>query len=196
MNRRCVAQSGKDYRNYAGRGIRVCEGWRNSFESFIADMGQRPSDEYSIDRKNNDGNYSCGHCDECQRNGWPANCRWATVAEQSVNKRQTIRLSDSSPACIISEQNGIDRKLAWHRVANLGWTPEQAASVKPVRGRNQSGEPELIEFNEQKLTRQEWAVKTGIPANRIYQRIHVEGWSIERALTTPAVLGRNQFSNS
>lgn len=56
-------------------GITVCERWRDSFENFLADMGERPSKAHSIDRfPNRDGNYE------------PGNCRWATAIEQSRNR--------------------------------------------------------------------------------------------------------------
>lgn len=72
---------------YAKRGITVCVGWAHSFENFFADTGSRPGAGYSIDRKNNNGHYSCGHCEECIMNNWPANCRWATAKEQANNRR-------------------------------------------------------------------------------------------------------------
>jgi hypothetical protein len=64
--------------NYGGRGIRVCERWK-SFENFLADMGERPSQRHSIDRYPDvNGGYE------------PGNCRWATDAEQAHNTRLTI----------------------------------------------------------------------------------------------------------
>ncbi len=73
MKARCTNPNGNRWRHYGGRGIRVCDRWFNSFENFLADMGERPADR-SIDRIDNDGNYE------------PANCRWATPTQQIHNR--------------------------------------------------------------------------------------------------------------
>jgi hypothetical protein len=75
MINRCEYEKNENYAFYGGRGIKVCERWRNSFEAFLADMGRRPSPQHSIDRKDNDGNYE------------PGNVRWATKSEQAFNRR-------------------------------------------------------------------------------------------------------------
>jgi len=74
MIHRCTNVKGRQYPDYGGRGITVHEDWRK-FENFLADMGERPSRDYSLDRIDNDGNYE------------PSNCRWATRSEQQKNKR-------------------------------------------------------------------------------------------------------------
>lgn len=91
MLRRVSPADEKHNKWYADRGIVVCAGWRGSYESFLADMGRKPLPRLTLDRKDNDGNYSCGHCDECLGNNWPANCRWATMSQQQANKRKGLK---------------------------------------------------------------------------------------------------------
>ena len=71
---RCYNKNNEKYPIYGGRGIKVCDRWLNSFDSFFSDMGFRPSPKHSIDRINVDGDYE------------PSNCRWATAKEQQNNR--------------------------------------------------------------------------------------------------------------
>lgn len=71
---RCKNDKCAAWMDYGGRGIRICKGWDESFPSFNTDMGVRPQG-YSLDRIDNNGHYSCGHCPECVANSWPMNCK-------------------------------------------------------------------------------------------------------------------------
>jgi hypothetical protein len=78
MIARCTNRKDKSWENYGGRGIRVCVRWRKSFAAFFKNMGRRPSRRHSLDRRENDGNYT------------PQNCRWATRSQQNRNQRRWL----------------------------------------------------------------------------------------------------------
>ena len=108
MVRRCVNISDKDYPRYGGRGIIVCDRWLNSPKNFISDMGEQPSTMHSIDRIDNDGDYT------------PDNCKWSTAMEQGRNKSNTLRAEykgEILPLTVIAERAGIPyHTLKWrHR---------------------------------------------------------------------------------
>jgi len=75
MKDRCSNIKSVAYKNYGGRGIKVCDSWVNSLSNFVKDMGERPSKDYCIDRIDNDGNYE------------PSNCRWVKVLGSNRNRR-------------------------------------------------------------------------------------------------------------
>lgn len=78
LKSRCMNCKNSVFPHYGGRGIRVCDRWLNSFEAFLEDMGYAPSPKYSIDRKDNNGDYE------------KSNCHWATQLEQTNNQRGNI----------------------------------------------------------------------------------------------------------
>ena len=123
MLKRCYKPTAKRYERYGGRGITVCERWK-TFENFLADMGIKPSPEYSLDRINNDGNYEL------------SNCRWASRQQQSRNKSTSRMLEfNSKTMCVAdwADEVGIKRSIINDRLRR-GWSVEQALTT-PVGGR-------------------------------------------------------------
>lgn len=125
MMYRCYSKNAVNYESYGGRGISVCRRWRESFEAFLLDMGERP-EGMSIDRIDSNGMYE------------PTNCRWATRAEQSRNTSDTkitlniareIRCAGSvgRSYCEIASVFGITRAHASKVIRNIIWR-EDAAS--------------------------------------------------------------------
>lgn len=119
MKARCLNPKRSNYKNYGGRGITVCPRWVQSFESFYADMGAKPSPSHTLDRIDNDKNYE------------PENCRWSTPKEQQNNRRNTIwvvyrgRTMSLEDARIIAGEV-VTKNIARLRVARLGWDVTEA----------------------------------------------------------------------
>jgi hypothetical protein len=123
MRRRCNYPTHGSYKDYGGRGIKVCERWNNSFENFYADMGDRPPGS-QIDRIDNDGNYE------------PGNCQWSTRKEQNNNRRSNALFTYQGKTQTLqqwAEEYGIDKKLLWHRLNGLKWPIEKALTTPKQR---------------------------------------------------------------
>lgn len=123
--RRCYGAKSPNYPRYGGRGIKMCDRWRDSFINFYADMGPRPSPRHQLDRINNDGDYE------------PGNCRWAMPHTQAINRSTTIRLTingETKPVGDWSRECGISALLIMNRIRS-GWTANRAIT-EPVRRRH------------------------------------------------------------
>jgi hypothetical protein len=118
---RCTNPKNPNYSKYGGRGITVCDEWREDFATFLRDMGPRPSLRHSIDRyPDNDGPYA------------PDNCRWATDSQQMQNTRRTVLMTMNGKTMCLTDwakAYGIGR-IVLHRRLAKGWTLERALTAQ------------------------------------------------------------------
>ena len=120
MMQRCYDKTQRCYSRYGGAGVNVCERWRDSFENFLFDMGECPSDKHSIDRIDVRGNYG------------PSNCRWATDSEQARNKRGTVKIPyKGREQCLadVADSIGMKYTTLYMRIFHYGWPIEKAIST-------------------------------------------------------------------
>lgn len=172
MRSRCNDKNNPRYHRYGARGIKVCGKW-DYFESFLADVGKRPTKHHSIDRIDNDGNYE------------PSNVRWATNKEQMRNFSLNVNV----------EINGIIKCMK-------DWAEEFGISYSTVSDRRRRGmnviealtksvnqNEKLIECRGKTLSIAGWAKEVGLTPKAISARI-IRGWSYENAIFTPEIKTR------
>ncbi len=117
---RCYNKETAAYPRYGGRGITVSDEWKESFEAFYRDMGTRPSEDYSIDRKDNDKGYS------------KENCRWATSEEQMRNRSNNVYYEKDGEKKLLKQwcnELGLNISTVYDRIRR-GWTFEEAIVPK------------------------------------------------------------------
>lgn len=120
---RCCNTKSSNYKTYGAKGITICKKWRDSFEEFLKDMGERP-EGLSIDRIDVSGNYE------------PNNCRWADAKTQARNRtnNRKITLGEKTLNLIEwSELSGIKPSTISKRIDKYGWSIEKALTEEPKR---------------------------------------------------------------
>lgn len=170
MRRRCAD---KENLLYGGRGITVCDRWLESFESFMADMGLRPSDGHSLDRIDANGNYE------------PSNCRWATITEQNRNLRANRRLEWKGEVRCLSEWSevtGLPYGLIYDRL-DAGWTTEAALTTPAIKKNTV-----FITFQGRTQSVAEWARELNVSFHVLANRKKA-GWSDHDVISKPGRLG-------
>ncbi len=176
MKLRCHNEKHPKYKNYGARGIHMCKAWRESFATFQADLmkeiGERPSKKHTLDRINNDKDYS------------PGNVRWSIPTQQNRNKRTNHLVffkGAMRSLAEVSEMTGVDHRRLQHRVVDQGMSIDDAVNLPFEHG---------LEFytykgETHKLTG--WSSILKIPYWVLYDRRHKLGWSVEKTFETPYV---------
>ena len=166
MHTRCYNGNAKSFQSYGGRGIAICDRWRESFENFYADMGPCPSVKHSVERLDNNGNYE------------PDNCVWATATQQAGNKRNNVRVTIDGETRILSD---------WARHFGVQLPTASLRHKQGLRGMA------LFTTTKQQLTHNGvtdtvagWSHRTGLKPSTISMRINQYQWPVDRALTQGA----------
>ncbi len=163
MKHRCYNSNNSSYHRYGGRGIRVYEPWINDFKAFYDYIGPRPSDEYSIDRIDNDGHYE------------PGNVRWATREEQNHNKSTNIAIELADGNVVTAKEaaviTGLNRHTVYQRLKN------NISLYERPRGLD-------VKYQDRFITWDELSSLHGIEAQLIKQRVWA-GMDIELAISMP-----------
>lgn len=174
---RCKNPEHHAFARYGGRGITVCDRWKDSFENFLSDMGKRQSSAESLDRIDNNGPYD------------PENCRWTDSKTQNRNTSRVVDLTLKGRTQSIAgwaEELGISHAVIWHRLNKLGWSVEDALTIKHGKAYNWRGtlhkDAAQYEFNGQSKSLTEWAQELGVRRATLATRLK-RGWSAEKTFS-------------
>jgi hypothetical protein len=129
MRLRCTVPTNPAWKDYGGRGISVCDRWRDDVAAFVADMGPKPSRKHELDRIDNDRGYE------------PGNCRWVLRKTNCRNRRSSKWIEFRGARRLFVElcdEFGIRADTAKHRMEELGWDAERTFTT-PVRPKSPKG---------------------------------------------------------
>jgi len=170
MKRRCYSPSNKGYKDYGGRGIGICDRWRNSLAAFHADMGDMP-DGLTIDRIDNDRDYE------------PGNCRWSTYGEQARNtRRNRMYTCYGKTQCLTAWCLEYSMGFCCMRSRLERMTIKEALEI-PKHAYKTSV---IYEMDGRRQTLGSWCKELGVVRQACaWTRINKLGWTFERAVTTP-----------
>ncbi|MEJ6485499.1 hypothetical protein N0Y54_30060 [Nostoc punctiforme UO1] len=167
MKMRCLNPNDSSWNYYGGRGIQICERWKQSYEAFLDDMGECPSEQHSIDRIDFNGDYC------------PENTRWILLSEQGKNTRHNRVINAFGKSQILADwvrETGIANTTLRSRL-NKGQHPEEALSTPVFRER-------LLTFDGETKSLTDWGRYAGIHPDTLSGRLS-RGWSLSDALKKP-----------
>lgn len=171
IKQRCRNPNNKDYHRYGARGIDILDEWFESFESFYNYLGPRPSEQHSVERIDNHGDYE------------PGNVKWATQKEQSNNTRSNhlIELNGNIKTITEWEKESPVSRVTINRRLQEGWNVEEAIFLEPNTKRKTQQPRRFITYNGKTHSIQEWADILGIKYSTMKERLRI--YSIEKAIT-------------
>jgi hypothetical protein len=170
MRQRCYNPKVASYPRYGGRGIRVCQRWRNSFDAFFADVGSRSSPEHSLHRPDNDGNYR------------PGNVKWATDQEQNRCTSRNRKVAGQL-LCEVAEQLGTSTTTIARRIDIHGWSAQKASKTKPRVWQHR-----VLTYKGKTMSLQAWAQYLKVSSNTLRGRL-ASGWTTAQTLSIRPALG-------
>lgn len=176
MVQRCSDVNSPSAHRYVGRGITICDRWKGSPENFIEDMLPKWFEGATLERKDNDGNYT------------PENCEWVSRKVQANNRSTCHYVTYNGQTKTITEweeELGMNRGTLSTRLSRGMEVGE--AMVKKVRHKNK-----LYEGFGRSATLTEWAEEAGIPFSVLYKRIFDGGLTLEKACLTPYNLRKSR----
>jgi len=168
---RCCNPQSSKFKYYGGRGIKMCNRWQQSFTDFVADMGDRPTPQHTVERKDTNGDYC------------PENCTWATMREQTRNKRSNRFFTFNGETLCVNDwaaRLGIKTTTMQARFKVM---PIEQALALPVTPQDHEGQI-LIDLNGKTQNLARWCKELGLNYASTQSRIF-RGWSATDALTIP-----------
>jgi hypothetical protein len=192
MINRCDNPKFKQYADWGGRGITVCQGFRD-FPVLYAALGDPPAG-HEVNRINNDGNYSCGACSQCLEHGWPMNVKWSSKTEQARNTRaNTYHTINGETFCTAewAERCGIKKHIVYARLQS-GWSIEEALELIQ-RTRFLGVYTVYLTANGETHALPDWAKLRGLTKKAISSRLR-RGWTHEQALGFQSPPPRSRWS--
>lgn len=178
MKKRCYNVNDPKYSIYGAIGRFVCDGLKKS-KHFFKILGEPPTKAHSLDREDNNGSYTCGICEDCIKNNYPLNVRWATASQQSNNVKTNVIVTYKGKEMTLvnaSREAKLPYKTVHHRIA-LGWGIEDALNTPLKRVR-------LI-YNGKFLY--QIAKENNMSKAVLYSRVKHQGMALEEALLKPVL---------
>ena len=168
MFTRCNNINIPGYKNYGGRGIKICKQW-SKFENFLKDMGEPPTKDHMLERIDNNRGYS------------KKNCKWGTRKEQNRNKRNIIMITFGGKTQCLKDwasELKINYYTLINRINRYNWSIEKAFSSPPRKSITH------LTFNGKTQRIIDWANELKLEPSILSKRLK-NGWGVKRALTTP-----------